>query len=136
MGVWYEMILACRLKSDVPSLVIETLNSMIEPLTPLNEILPQHPLFTKYTWRDIFSMDSLYFPGQPYASLAYQNLLSCYELTLRIKNKYKDELVAFLDWIVPYSSIEGFVGYLRADEDNEITLLYFNKGKLQTKNVG
>jgi hypothetical protein len=135
MGYYQELVLTCNLKEDCPQPVIEILNYIFQTEKPItdNENIPEVPDHEFFRinddeWKWFCVDDTYYLPGEPFAKLTHDQF-GFYKLTLRTMSKYGDELVAaFLDWLVPYSRSEGFVGYTRSDEEPQIDLIYFEEG--------
>ena len=134
MSPWNELVLACNLKQDVPQQILDLLKYIIEP--PYNfetqtfEPIPtpEHAFFHYEDWQTILLDDTYYFPGERFASfvLDKQNF---YKFTTRTMVRRGDEIIPlFLQWLAPYMVTEGFVGYTRCDEDEQIDLIYFENG--------
>jgi hypothetical protein len=135
MGAYQELVLTCNLKEDCPQQVIDILNYFFRIDRPITDDIkipdaPDHPFFvdwgSEYWW--FYGQEPYYFPGERFAKLT-KDTLGFYKLTLRTMIKWGyDTVKNFLDWIAPYSRTEGFVGYTRNDEVEQIDLIYFENG--------
>src|SRR6266581_3359389 len=125
MGVWTEAVITCELKNDVPQQVINVLNYLINPVEDLaTREIPSHPFFQRPDWHMTLAMDCAYFPGDTIGVLKRDEYSSAYHLTIRCKVKYGGLVTGLLHWLAPYMATQGFLGYRREDENDEITLLY------------
>jgi hypothetical protein len=125
MGLWTEAVITCELKPDVPPQVIRILNYLINPIEDPSRIdTPAHPFFKQAQWFATLAMDGAYFPGETVSVFRPPDHSDTYHLTLRCKVKYGDLLTALLHWLAPYVATQGFLGYRRPDEYDEITLIY------------
>ena len=131
MGMHTELVMACELKGNVPGEVIETLKYMVGDSEYLATV-PVHALFTADRWKSMLRCDSYYFDGDTHSTLRYDDIGKSYILNIRCNLKnYCSEIEKFLDWIIPYSNTNGFVGYTRYEEDENPTLIYFIDGKVE-----
>ncbi len=80
-------------------------------------------------------MDCAYLPGDTVYVLRRDEHSNAYHLTLRCKVKYGDLLTGLLHWLAPYVATQGFLGYRRADEHEEITLIYAKDSKVHYAKV-
>jgi hypothetical protein len=136
MAPWDELVLACRLKSDVPQEVVETLQFMMGESTDGPFITPDHPFFVEgpygSEWRVFFGQGTLYFSGKQYASLEPQ-LNDHYALTIRTHVRLGSEVIKqFLEWLAPFiDHTEDFLGYTICDETtNHVELIYLEGGDI------
>lgn len=131
MGMYTELVMACKLKKNAPEDVVETLKYMVGDSEYLAAI-PTHDLFKTDRWKSMLRCDSYYFDGDTNSTFRYDDIGKSYVLTIRCNLKnYCDEIEEFLNWIIPYSNTNGFVGYSRYEESETPTLIYFNEGKVE-----
>ncbi|HLW00888.1 MAG TPA: hypothetical protein VKT82_19670 [Ktedonobacterales bacterium] len=134
MGMYTELVLACEIKRDVPEEVLSLLRFLCggleRPPRPADEDLPAHPLFHTSRWESVLNAGSFYFPGAPYSRLITSEATGQARLTVRsnLKN-YGSEIEYFVQWLAPYSTSEGFVGYYRYEEAARPTLIFFHNGR-------
>ena len=131
MGMYTELVMACKLKKDAPEDVVETLKYMVGD-SEYPAVIPTHDLFKTDRWKFMLRCDSYYFDGDTNSTFRYDDIRKSYVLTIRCNLKnYCDEIEEFLNWIIPYSNTNGFVGYSRYEESETPTLIYFNEGKVE-----
>lgn len=139
MGMYTELNIGVNLRSDTPENIIDILNYMlsgafgiIEPETT------NHRLFLTERWRIMLVCDSYYFDGHTDSSMVRDDITNEYELNVRsnLKN-YDSEIKQFLDFIQPYLVSDGFLGYMRYEDDDDPTLIYNDKydGGIKYKEV-
>jgi len=89
---------------------------------------PSHAFFQCHRWMLIGKSGSYYFAPYGLAHVKTCEVNGDVYLTIKcdLKN-YDSEIQAFLDWIYPYCYHDGFVGYYRYEEDDDPTLIYFDK---------
>ena len=137
MGMYTEMNISVWLRGDTPDDVISTLQVMVNPngLISYRE-RPNHPLFLTERWQYMLVADSAYFPGDPHAELIYDNYTNVWELAVRssLKN-YNSEIELFLNFIHPYLTDDGFVGYMRCEEMYDPELIYSEHDAIKVMNV-
>jgi hypothetical protein len=136
MGMYTELVMACRLKDDVPEDVIKILQYMCGEKVDDLKIPTDHEFFSYELW-PMLNADSYYFVGQTHSMIRKVHELIGWRLTVRtnIKN-YHDEIEKFLDWLNPYMKYYDpieFLGYIRYEEDVFPTLIYLDNGKLHFK---
>lgn len=134
MGMYTELVMSAELIKDPPSSVTDILSLMVGDID--SAIEPQDGLFTTSRWQYLFQMDSYYFAGDTHSSFRYDATANCWFLTVRsnLKN-YDNEIQLFLDWFAPYSETQGFVGYWHYEENENPTLIYIDKGSINTIEV-
>lgn len=108
MGKYYEFVMACELKKDLPQEVIDTLNYMLASGETDLVDFPDHPLFEiedEYEWNGMLVTKSYYYPGETRTSFSYDDIAQTYYLTIRthVKGNSNREIQKFLHWIAPYS---------------------------------
>ena len=141
MGMYTELNIAVRLKlSDNALKVLEFMTGQSE-----NEDFEQpfHPLFYSGTdrWKYMLYCDSAYFPHTANSSLVADRYGAEEDTLERVLNvrcdlkNYNDEIENFLDWIYPYSETGGFIGYMRYEEDEDPTLIYFTNCGVKFRRV-
>src|SRR5579862_1465876 len=130
MAPRFELVLACDLIEYPPQQVIDILTYLVtpdeeKPKHPPSPV-PHHPFFQEWRWWDFLNKHCYYFPGQPFSNLTLEKNHDYYMFTIRTMiRRNADQIEAFLDWIATYSQTNGFVGYTRCDEIEEIDLIYF-----------
>ena len=141
MGMYTELNIAVRLKlSDNTLKILEFMTGQSE-----NEDFekPFHPLFNSGTnrWEYMLCCDSAYFPHTACSSLENDRYYADEDTLERVLNvrcdlkNYNDEIENFLDWIYQYSETRGFIGYMRYEEDEDPTLIYFTDSGIGYKRV-
>jgi len=132
MGMYTELMLAVDLEEDAPEYVVSLLEYMVGYDVgghPMSFITPKHPLLSTDRWRVMLESDSYYFDGFTHSDIKYDHISRQYQMTIRCNLKnYDSEIEHFLDWVRPYCESEGFVGYMRYEEDDHPTLIYFYEG--------
>lgn len=120
MGLYTELIVGFELIGSPPESVINTLKWMCgideTPPNDRNEL-------TKYFSYGLLTVEGAgFFPASSNAVL-YVDFIGAYHLSVRsvIKN-YSKEWQRFLQWIAPYVLIDGFIGYMRDEEEEFPTL--------------
>lgn len=137
MGMYTELVMACELPETTPPNIIETIRFMLGDKDSPPEPIEDHPLFQTKRWESMLVSSSYYFinsHGQ--SSLQYDDISKSYILTVwcNLKN-YDDEIAKFLAWINKYSRSCGFVGYMRYEEFDNPTLIYFENDGVEYKKV-
>src|SRR5258707_11976987 len=108
MAPWNELVLACRLKRDMPQQVVDLLNYLISlslqvnPGDPESLATPDHPFFRESGWQSLLRWNTAYFPGEPYSNLALTDYEygGYYEFTTRAMVRRGHILIeTFLHWI-------------------------------------
>ncbi len=136
MGMYTELHFNSRLRQDVPDIVINTLEYMVEASNIGLGELPEHELFKTDRWPMMLRMDSAYFDADTHSTLRYDHLGKQYYLCIRTNLKnYDNEIEKFIDWIMPYlDKIEGdvlfkgdFLGFYRYEESEDPTLIHMTK---------
>lgn len=129
MGMYTELVMACRLRKDTPEDVIKILKYMCRTedveLSDL-KIPTNHDLFTTERWNWMLVCDSFYFSGDSHTTFStYEGISKDHFLTVRsnLKN-YNNEIENFLDWLSPYMKDHGFLGYMRFEATDTPTLFY------------
>lgn len=124
MGMYTELVLEIKIKQD--ERVIETLKYMLGK----SKECPawEHKLFKTQRWSYMLNCDSPVFDGQTDSKL-YLEKDECF---LNVRSNFKDydnEIAKFLDWINPYVLTEGFLGYMRYEEDTFPDLIFKANGE-------
>ncbi|MEP7286018.1 MAG: hypothetical protein ABI947_09650 [Chloroflexota bacterium] len=124
MGVFTEIVLSCRIKRDISKEILHDLAAWCGEIE-LDPNLP-HPFF----YETFKYENSTAFTGKRYYSLTDCDDGNdfCFSIHANRKN-YEREIEEFLAWIVPHSSTEGFVGYLRSELTRDPQLIFFVSGK-------
>jgi hypothetical protein len=127
MGMYTELNIGVRFKQDTPDNIINIIKHMID--NNINAITTDHPLFSSPRWRIMLTCYSYYFDGRADSNLRYDEIDESYHLNVRCNLKnYDNEIELFLDFIRPYLETEGFLGYMRYEENENPTLIYNNYG--------
>ena len=132
-----ELHFNCKLKKDLPKIVIETLQYMIDYKNKPKK-LPEHELFKCESWTMLFTCDSYYFDADTYSTLRFDEISNAYYLCIRANLKnYDREIEKFIDWIMPYLNVyEGkFLGFYRYEESEQPTLIYVRTNSLKKRGV-
>lgn len=131
MGMYTQLVMGVNVKGDAPKEVIEVLEYMLnhEMGEQPKVELPSHPLFQSGRWRYMLMCDSYYFDGQTVSKMDWDEIGKEWNLSIRCNLKnYDNEIENFCDWINPYISTEGFIGYKQYEEADDPTLIYRNEG--------
>lgn len=124
MGMYTELVLGVELKAD-PN-VIGILKVMLGYLDEFDGNY-SHPLFSTPRWRIMLGCGSAYFDRQADSKLV-EDYRCCYlNVGCNFKN-YNNEIDLFLDWLRPYIESDGFIGYMRYEENDNPTLIYMING--------
>jgi hypothetical protein len=133
MGMYTELVMAVKLKKDAPKLVVGVLRYMCgeadkdEALRGYAQKPPAHPFF-ETGWEYVLRCDSYYFHGDTHSTVRFDDIANSWYLTVRTNLKnYSSEIEHFLLWIAPYADTVGFVGYMRYEEAENPTLIYFTE---------
>jgi hypothetical protein len=139
MAPWYEIFLACDLKENVAQQVIDVLDFLLavrsmeteaEAIGKIETIpAPDHYFFLESAWYLLLTDHCYYFPGNIFSELRYDKIANAFQFTARAMVRRRGNLIAaFLDWLAPNSSTNGYVGYTRCDEVKQIDLIFFEDG--------
>lgn len=132
MGMYTELNVSMNLKLDRNTL--EILRVMLGEREMGEDIkLPDAPLFSTYAqrWDFMLMSESFYFDHTTSSSLVNRKTWAeedDMERTLNVRcdlKNYEDEIELFLEWIYPYATTRGFIGYMRYEEEENPTLIYF-----------
>lgn len=124
MGMYTELNLGVCFIEKCPQNVIDILKYMLDNDLPA-PMVPNHPLFKTSRWDFMLVCDSCYFDSHVDSSIQYKDYLDQYYLNVRCNLKnYDQEIEHFLNFIQPYLETEGFLGYMRYEEDDDPTLIY------------
>lgn len=133
MGMYTELHFNCELKKELPSLVTNILQYMVGE-NDHRPLPPDHPLFQASRWAYMLRMDSFYFNADTHSTLRFCEISNAFYLCIRCNLKnYDSEIEHFLHWIHPFlnSSLNSFLGFLRYEEDDIPTLLFFTEVGIQ-----
>ena len=134
MGMYTELVMAVRIDSDEEK-VINTLKYMLEEGDDKNCDF-DHKLFVTDRWKWMLLSDSYYFDGETDTKLIYDHILDGYILNVRCNLKnYDREIELFLEWIAPHVHTNGFVGYMRYEDDEDPTLIYIEYDEVIFKKI-
>lgn len=126
MGMHTELVLGVDLVSSTPDYIISAIKYMLSDIDT-NEMvgLPDHPLFKTPRWQIMLVCDSAYFGGITCSKMDRESFFGDYELSVRSNMKnYHSEIELFLNLIQPYIEDQGFIGYVRYEEDDTPELIY------------
>jgi hypothetical protein len=139
-GSYVELVLAIRLRENLPQKFLDLLEFMVsDTQKEIPEPPDNHPFFecTEW-WKMLWDGDNAYFDGVPGA--IFQRAKRC--LTIRAYNKWNSDgiLEKFVSWIAGYCSLSlyeadndkiKFIGYIQSNERIHPTLIYLkdNEGK-------
>lgn len=130
LGMYTELVIACSINKEHND-YIDALNYMVNEIP--HEIKFDDPLFKTERWRWMFRGDSDCFCGKSHSEFIYDDISEEWVITARfnIKN-YTGEIGKFLEWIAAVANENTceFVGYMRYEENEHPTLIYFNHGKV------
>lgn len=139
MGNYTELNIAVKLK------LTDNIRKILEYMTgdraDTDFTVPTHPLFESPRWGFMLMSDSFYFDHTANSSLVNKKSREEDDDMERIINvrcdlkNYSDEIENFLDWIYQYSETRGFIGYMRYEEDENPTLIYFTDNGVEYKEV-
>lgn len=134
MGMYTELNLGVRFRKDTPQNIIDILKYMLSefPMEYNKPQLPDHPLFKTDRWTFMLNSESYYFDGHTDSSIQYDDICDSYFLNVRCNLKnYKREIEHFLNFIQPYLYTDGFLGYMRYEEEDDPTLIYNEKSRIK-----
>lgn len=133
MGMYTELVLGITIKQDIPPTALIILRSMLAGEGQVDPLNP-HPLFKTERWQWMLRAGGSYvFPSRCECTLSELDTIGeVYYLNIRINLKnYAGELQEFCDWLAPWVETCKHAGYIRYEEDDLPTLIYFRKGKPQ-----
>lgn len=134
MGMYTELNINVNFQSDTPDNIIDILKYMLGDISEVTTT--SHPLFSTERWTLMLTCDSYYFDGVTHSSIVYDSISKEYALSVRSNFKnYNNELELFLDFIQPYLSTTGFIGYHRYEEYEDPTLIYNDNDGINYKFV-
>lgn len=121
MGMYTELVLGLELDHD--GATIQKLKYMLDNTT--YDVQIDDPFFKAPRWEYMLCCDSYYFDGQTDSKLIYDNVVDTHYLNVRCNLKnYDNEIELFLKWLAPHIVTNGFLGYMRYEEDENPTLIY------------
>lgn len=128
MGMYTEVYVNVDLKEDIPQKVFSVLDNVVNYRN--SEGYPGR-------WAMLFGDGSYYTPLTSVNNLTYDGIREGWSLLGKgdIKN-YKGEIEAFFEFIAPWVYDEGFIGYIRYEEDDLPTVVSVEKGKVIYRDVG
>ena len=134
MGMYTELNISVKIKAE------DKTKKILSYMTGRGDMdfeIPTHPLFSSPRWEFMLKCDSAYFDHVADSALygcLYDN--KHYMLNVRCDLKdYSDEIKNFLDWIYPFTNTRGFIGYMRYEENENPTLIYFTDRGVEYKEV-
>ncbi|MCC7448657.1 MAG: hypothetical protein IT324_14650 [Anaerolineae bacterium] len=145
MSLYFEGMLFCDLKPDIPQQVIDTLHYMTRIEDSTFDSSPSHNFFNNPDWRDFLQVQSDYgfvagYVGSQFR-YAYRYTLhseDVFRYTLSFRRPLHDDVEFFeqwwdfISWLALYSETEGYVGYYREKHEAYATLIYFKDGRVFT----
>jgi hypothetical protein len=149
MSQYFDGFFACKLKSDTPQEIIDVLRYMTRKQNYEFKNPPAHRLFEIEGWEHFLQISPSDFrcaPGMTGSELRKEtdHYVSGKEVeyyTISFRRTMHDDVEffiywwEFIDWIIPYSDTEGFVGYWREEFDTHPELIYIEKGRLRSRKV-
>lgn len=121
MGMYTELVLGLELDNDEAT--IQKLKYMLDNTT--DDVMIDDPFFKTPRWTYMLCCDSYYFDGQTDSKLVYDIIAGTHFLNVRCNLKnYDNEIELFLKWLAPHIKTDGFLGYMRYEEDENPTLIY------------
>lgn len=130
MGMYTELNIGVNLSQTTPTEVIETIQRMLcsdDAYKPSIE----HPLFKTERYHWMLNMDSYYFDGFTNSAIRQDHVSKEWQLDIRCNLKnYSHEIELFLDFIAPYITTSGFLGYIRYEADELPTLIFRGCNKI------
>lgn len=121
MGMYTELVLGLELDNNEAT--IQKLKYMLDITT--YDVPIDDPFFKTPRWEYMLYCDSYYFAGQTDSKLIYDNMVNTHYLNVRCNLKnYNNEIELFLQWLAPHIVTNGFLGYMRYEEDDNPTLIY------------
>lgn len=136
MGEYTNLVLTVRLRKDTPSPVIEMLTAVVAGYVSMpDDPVFEHPFFKTPRWGLVcaghdtaFSKASSVLGYDEYPNGDREYVLSV-NSTMR---NYDHEYEQFLDWLSAYvkpdSALAVFVGYMTAEVDASLKLIYLAPG--------
>lgn len=123
MGMYTELNIGVNLNKYTPERIINIIKYMLQDIEEVE--VTKHLLFSTDRWKYMLISDSYYFDGRTDSSIIKDNISKEYELNVRCNLKnYDNEIYLFLNFIQPYLSTDGFIGYTRYEEADDPTLIY------------
>lgn len=137
MGMYTELNIAVAVKVDLNTLqVLEGMTGQSE----FNGIEPPDPIGV-----GMLRSDSFYFDHTADSSLVNKKTWEeedgtqdVYERILNVRcdlKNYRDEIENFLDWVRGFATTRGFIGYMRYEEEEHPTLIYFTNRGVEYRKV-
>ena len=123
MGMYTEVNLGLSFKDNTPDEVIKILKCLLSEEEWVQD-LPEHNFFKCDRFKFVLISNSYYFDSITDSKMELDNIDGKYHLNVRsnLKN-YNSEIQNFIDYISPYIDTEGFIGYMRYEEDDDPTLI-------------
>lgn len=136
MGMYTELMLGVSFKKETPDKIINAINHMAKDIDGPGPDMDHALFFTRdERWRWMLkSASSYYFEAKACLVWTLDEITSRHYLTVitSIKN-YEKEWELFLDFIAPWVDEDGFAGYMRYEEADDPSLIYFVDGKVSIK---
>lgn len=134
MGMYTELNIGVALKSDTSKKIINAIKYLLNETDEEPQI--NNKFFDCPRCRMVLTCDSHYFDGITDSKLVYDDIERKYHLNVRsnLKN-YDSEIENFLEFICPHIETDGFIGYMRYEEDYHPTLIYVENGYIALRNL-
>lgn len=132
MGMYTELDIAVTFPKDVPEDVITVLREMVNPDFDsdgfdIPDSIKSHPLFRTKCWSFMLRGDNPIFDGFSNSKIYWDFIIKVWQMGVRCSFTNNDnEIEQFLDFIAPYISTCGFMGYIKYDADEMPTLIFRN----------
>jgi hypothetical protein len=134
MGMYTQLTLFVKFKSDAPKEFINTIGAIVDGKSAaVAKYAPDHPLFSTERWAWMLnSAGSFYFDAEPVTVWRHEKIGNqwCLTMVRDIKN-YSGEWQRFIDYIAPFIDTQGYIGHYWYEEDERPTNLINEKGTIK-----
>ena len=121
--MYTQLVLNVTLQADTPEDVIETIQYMTNNRARLPRYRRYHELYDTRKWNKCLMSDSEVFMG--HNTTSFCRLHHAYSLSVNASCAvFDDEYQKFVDFIGPYISQCGFIGYIMFEEDEMPTMIF------------
>lgn len=122
--MYTELVAGMRLKKSTDG----TLRYFLGDTDYLPEKLRDR--FKSFRFNGMFRSGSCYFDRIPDSKIRETDDCIYLNVGFNIKN-YNNEIETFLEWVCPYIIYDGFLGYMRYEENENPTLIYKEDGEIK-----
>lgn len=134
MGMYTAISLGVRLNDNLFDETKDTLNYMSSGEKEGEALhyarTNTHPLFKTGRWQHMLMRNSEYFDYKTDFKLTRDCLDHYYLSGVCNLKDYDNEINLFLDWLNPFITTSGFIGWKMYEEDNAPTILFKEDGKI------